>query len=57
MLIDSESAVDGLDNVMGINLKDKKVEDIIRFHFPNLEVAFMFSGMVQFTVFLLEKAG
>lgn len=56
-MFDSESAVNGLDDVMRINWKDMKTEDIMRFHFPNLEVAFMFSGMVQFTVFLLEKAG
>lgn len=39
---DDDHAVNGLDDLYKINLKDMKAGDVMRYHFPDLGVAFMF---------------
>ncbi|GAU38780.1 hypothetical protein TSUD_279330 [Trifolium subterraneum] len=37
-----ETAIDGADDIAKVNFMQLKVEDLMRFHFPNISIAFMF---------------
>lgn len=39
---DDETAINGVDDLLKVNLNEINTEDLMRYHFPDLEVAFMF---------------
>lgn len=43
--LDDETAINNIEDMGKINLKDISLDEIVRYHFPNIDVAFMFYNM------------